>query len=102
MAEKLFEKRNELIGRSEFKLLIIGEGGTPSRPEALDAISKQLGIEKNRLSLVSIKPRYGSPGAIVSVRAYDSPETLSLFEPRYRLVRTGILQLEKSKTASAG
>jgi len=92
VVEKLSEKRNELIGRSEIVLLISSGGGTPSRAETLEAVSKYLGIDKDRLALVNIMPRYGSPEATVTVHKYDTPATLRLFEPRYRLVRQGIEQ----------
>ncbi|GBC70745.1 hypothetical protein HRbin02_00514 [Candidatus Calditenuaceae archaeon HR02] len=101
MLEKLSEKRNDVIGRSELKLSALVESGTPSRGDALKAVSDWLKVEANRISIVKIEPSFGSPKSLIHVRVYDSPHTLMLFEPRYRLVRLGVIQAEKDKGKAA-
>lgn len=99
MLEKLYEKRNDLIGRTELKLVATVDGGTPSRGDVLNTVSDWLKIDANRISIVKIEPSFGSPKSVIYVRVYDSPQTLRLFEPRYRLVRLGVIQAEKGKAA---
>ncbi|MEM0482148.1 MAG: hypothetical protein QXM16_04580 [Nitrososphaerota archaeon] len=101
MLEKLSEKRNDVIGRSELKLSAMVEGGTPSRGDVLKAVSDWLKIEADRISVVKIEPSFGSPKSFIHVRVYDSPQTLMLFEPRYRLIRLGVIQAGKGKGKAA-
>jgi ribosomal protein S24E len=101
MLEKLSEKRNDVIGRSELRLSATVEGGTPSRGEVLKAVSDWLKIDANRISIVKIEPSFGSPKSLIHVRVYDSPQTLMFVEPRYRLVRMGVIQAEKGKGKAA-
>ncbi len=101
MLEKLSEKRNDVIGRSELKLSATVEGGTPSKGDVLKAVSDWLRVEANRISVVKIEPSFGSSRALIHVRVYDSPQTLTYFEPRYRLVRQGVIQGDKVKGKAA-
>lgn len=102
MLEKIEERRNEVIGRSELKLLATVEGGTPSRADVVKAVTERLRVEPNRLALVKIEPSFGSSKSVIHVRVYDNPETLLFFEPRYRLKRQGlIVEGKKGEKAAA-
>ncbi|MCS7146381.1 MAG: hypothetical protein NZ938_06845 [Aigarchaeota archaeon] len=100
MLEKLEEKRNDLIGRSELKIAATLDGGTPSRAEVLKTVSEWLKVREERIALVKIEPIFGSSKSLISLRVYDSPETLKFFEPRYRLARLGLAPKGKGKAKS--
>jgi len=101
MLEKLSESRNDVIGRSELIVVADVDGGTPSRGETIKAVSELLKIDTNRLALVRIKPSFGSSKTLINVRVYDTPEALLIFEPRYRLIRQGLLEPKKEKGRAA-
>jgi ribosomal protein S24E len=93
--EVLRDTRNSAIGRREITALAFFDGGTPSRQEVIETLTKELQAPKERLAVVKIDPQYGSRTAIIRARVYDDQQLLKLMEPQYILARLGLVEAKK-------
>lgn len=87
-------RRNVLLDREEYVLLVRHADGTPSRMELLDAIASRLNVDKDSTVIVKIQPNYGSSVCKVTLHSYDSVEKLRKIEPKHILRRNGLLPSE--------
>ncbi len=93
--EVLRDARNNVIGRREITARAFFDGGTPSRQEVIEALTRELQAPRERLAVVKIDPQYGSRTAIIRARVYDDQQLLKLMEPHYILARMGLVEAKK-------
>jgi len=93
------QSENKLIGRKEYVLRIDYDGGTPSRAEIREIIASKLGINGGRLIVVRIDSSFGARSSRVVARVYNSDELLKRFEPKYLLIREGLIPKPEKKQA---
>ncbi len=91
------QSENKLIGRREYVLRVDYDDGTPSRSELREIIASKLGVNGGRLIVVRVDPSFGSRFSRVIARVYDSEELLRRFEPKYLLIREGIIPRPEKK-----
>lgn len=94
------QNENKLIQRKEYILKVDYDDGTPSRKELREIIASKLGVDENRLVILRISSGFGARSSQVKARVYASSELLMLFEPKYVLMRDGLIPKPEKKQAS--
>lgn len=90
---------NKLIGHREYVFRIDYDDGTPSREEIRGLIASKLGIDGNKLIIVRVDSAFGANTSLVTARIYSSEEVLKRFEPKFLLIRDGLMpRPEKRQT----
>lgn len=84
-------QRNPLLSRSQFVIDVIH----PTRPnvskdELRERLAKHFKAEKEAVSVFGFETQFGGGKSSGFGLIYDSPASMSKFEPRYRLVRYGL------------
>jgi small subunit ribosomal protein S24e len=95
--EILSEKENPLLKRKEFEVRIIYDAATPSFSEARKKISASKNIGKGTVIMDSFKSKYGSKETVSTVKVYQTKERALEIEPRYRLIKNGLIEVEEKK-----
>lgn len=95
--EILSEKENPLLKRKEFEVRIIYDAATPSFSEIRKKISASKNIGKGTVIMDSFKSKYGSRETVSSVKVYQTKERALEIEPRYRLIKNGLIEVEEKK-----
>jgi small subunit ribosomal protein S24e len=95
--EILSEKENPLLKRKEFEVRIIHDAATPSISEARKKISTSKNIGKGTLIIDSFKSKYGSRETVSTVKVYQTKERALEIEPRHRLIKNGLIEVEEKK-----
>ncbi len=95
--EILSEKENPLLKRKEFEVRIIYDAATPSISEVRKKISASKNIGKGTVIMDSFKSKYGSRETVSSVKVYQTKERALEIEPRYRLIKNGLIEVEEKK-----
>jgi len=90
------ERRNKLIGRVEIDGYIYHIGkGTPSRGSVKEALANAYGVSTDLIAIRRLETEYGWGRTILEVHMYNNKDALLRFEPRYILIRDGIIKVEK-------
>ncbi len=88
-------KENKLLGRKEIYFDIIHEGeATPSRKDIKGKLVAMLDLDPETTVVQYIRSYFGSHISKGYAKAYESKEKLLYIEPKYVLVRDGIIQKE--------
>ena len=92
------EWRNKLIGRLEVDGYIYHIGkGTPSRSKVKEVLAKAYNTSTDLIAIRRLETEYGWGRTILEAHIYDDKETLFKFEPRYILIRDGIIKKEEKE-----
>ncbi len=94
------QSENKLIKRKEYVLRVDYDDGTPSRKELREIIASKLGVDEGKLVILRIDSGFGARSCNVFARVYTSDELLKRFEPRYILVREGLIPKPEKKQSS--
>ncbi|MDW8092105.1 MAG: hypothetical protein RMJ06_00230 [Nitrososphaerota archaeon] len=84
------KRRNPLLKRDEYLLQIDHRGGTPSRVELFEALSKRLGVPRERSVIAKIDTHYGANSSSVILRVYDDQHYLNSIEPHHIRKRNSV------------
>lgn len=93
------EKYNALIGRKEVNAVInhLGEV-TPTREAVRSKVAALLNVDLDNVVIQSIQGSFGEPISQVAVHCYDNVEDVKAYEPKYRLKRNKIREVESEKS----
>lgn len=97
------ESKNELLGRSESKLVIEFDGATPSKKDVSALAVKELKAKEELLVVREIVVKYGTDQAEVEIFVYDNAETKSRVEnlTMHKKIQEKLdAQAEKDKAAA--
>ncbi|MBU2560593.1 hypothetical protein KKA03_06840 [archaeon] len=92
--EILSEKENPLLKRRQFEVKITQDTVTPSIDEIRQKISVTKEIGKGTIIIGSFKSKYGSKETIGTVKVYETKERAMEIEPRHRLIKNGLIEVE--------
>lgn len=85
--------RNPLLSRSQFVIEVLHPNrASVPRDELRDHLAQAFKADKNAVSVFGFKTMFGGGKSTGFGLVYDSPASLKKFEPRYRLVRYGLVQ----------
>lgn len=94
------QNENRLIKRKEYVLRVDYVDGTPSRKELRELIASRLGIDEKKLIILKVDSGFGARSCHVFARVYDTEELLKRFEPKYILMREGLIPKPEKKQSS--
>jgi ribosomal protein S24E len=95
--EILNELENPLLKRKQFEVKIIHDAATPSIEEIRQKISVSKNIGKGTIIIDSFQPQYGSRETIGIVKVYQTKERALEIEPRHRLIKNGLIEVERKE-----
>ncbi|MCS7094371.1 MAG: hypothetical protein NZ988_00990 [Thaumarchaeota archaeon] len=88
-------KRNELLKRTEYLIEVNNEAGTPSRSQLRELLTTALNAKSERLLVVKVWSPAGKTASRVIARVYDGRDDLMRVEPKFLLIREGLLERPK-------
>lgn len=89
---RLFD-RTEVVVRAEHR-----GNQTPKRLELREEIAKELKAKPELIVIKAIRNLYGVPHSVVEANVYSKPEKMMECEPKYILIRNGIITKQEAKT----
>ncbi len=91
----LSSKKNPLLYREEFVVLISFDAATPKREEIRQAIVQKLGCSPDLMVVERTQNTTGKRELKAFVRVYESKEKMESIEPKHVLRRNGLLKEER-------
>ncbi|KAL5604875.1 hypothetical protein BROUX41_001794 [Berkeleyomyces rouxiae] len=83
--------RNPLLGRKQMVVDILHPNrANISKDELREKLATMYKATKDRVSVFGLRTQFGGGKTTGFALVYDSPEAMTKFEPRYRLVRVGL------------
>ncbi len=70
--EILKDSENKLLSRRELTVVFRGGSGLITRPAAAEAISSRMGVQKDKVSVVSLQGKFGLRDLVGKVYIYTS------------------------------
>ena len=79
------EKKSEskVLERAYYEMKLEGAAGKLTRKEAVEALSKELGVATENLGLISLDGHSGTTNVVGRFYVYGSPESKRRAHPRY-------------------
>ncbi len=83
----LEEHENTLLGRREIKSVLKNAAGRVKRVDAVEAVAKQLNVDKKVIIPINMKCETGKSDIYATMYIYNSDEDPKKQLPRYRILR---------------
>lgn len=88
---------NRLLARKQMILDVIHPGlANCSKADCAEKLAKMYKVEKDTVVVFGFKTDFGGAKSTGFALIYDNVESLKRFEPKYRLVRSGLVTPTKS------
>jgi ribosomal protein S24E len=84
----LRRSESKVLGRSYVEVSLDGTAGKISRNEAIESVSKELGVPKENVGLIRIDGESGTTRVIAKLYLYGSTETKKRLHQRHLAERT--------------
>ncbi|MDD2678459.1 MAG: hypothetical protein PHT91_00935 [Candidatus Nanoarchaeia archaeon] len=82
------KKEDKLAGKTVYELELKYDGlSTPSRKQALELASKEIGVKKELMVIKKIKNFYGKSFSLLTIHAYPKRDDLEKNEPKHLIKR---------------
>lgn len=88
---------NKLFGRKEVTAKVSFSGPTPKRAELKSEVANKIAANPDNCVLRSVTNEFGIKSVAVKLHAYESKDIMMKNEPRYILVREGVMQKPEKK-----
>jgi small subunit ribosomal protein S24e len=95
--EVINKKENKLFGRKEVLAKVSFSGSTPKRAELKTEVANKIVANPENCVLRNVTNEFGVRTVGVTLHAYESKEVMLKNEPRYILVREGVMPKPEKK-----
>jgi ribosomal protein S24E len=85
--EILKDSENKLLSRRELTVVFRGGSGLITRPAAAEAISSRMGVQKDKISVVSLQGKFGLRDLVGKVYIYTSAGEMKKQLPVFLSIR---------------
>ena len=86
--EILKDSENKLLSRRELTVIFRGGSGLITRPGAAEAISSRMGVQKDKVSVVSLQGKFGLRDLVGKIYVYTDAGEMKKQLPVFQSIRS--------------
>ena len=88
-----------MLDRKQFIVDVYHQGQDVSKKEVTSAIAKKFKVSEDTIIVFGFRYRFGGGRSQAFALVYDSVDSMMKYEPKYRLIRKGVVEAPKIKKA---
>jgi small subunit ribosomal protein S24e len=90
---------NPLLDRKQFSIEVIHEGAAgPSRKNVQTIVAQKFKTNAEHVVVMNLRTQFGGNKSTALGLIYSSKDAMMKFEPKYRLIKQGLVEKPKIKT----